>query len=247
MRKTALGTRRTRLGFGLFLLVVLPGFWAMSALAKPAVVPLRVSSDPYSDPGGQHRTQVEPDTFARGGTMVGTFQVGRAILGGASNIGWVRSRNRGRRFTHGFLPGITKIAGGPYDRVSDPSVAYDAAHRVWLISSLALDGAIPRGVAVIVNRSRHGRHWGRPVTVAAAQGSADFDKNWTRLRQPPLQSLLRALLHAVRRLRGRQPDQDEHLHRWRAHVERPGQHRRQLAGLWRSARRPAQRDGDRSD
>ena len=179
MRKTALGTRRTRLGFGLFLLVVLPGFWAMSALAKPAMAPLRVSSDPYSDPGGQHRTQVEPDTFARGRTMVGTFQVGRAILGGASNIGWVQSRNGGRRFTHGFLPGITKIVGGPYDRVSDPAVAYDAAHHVWLISSLALDGVIPRGVAVLVNRSRGGRRWGPPVTVAAAQGSADFDKNWT--------------------------------------------------------------------
>ena len=105
MRKTGLGTRRTRLGFGLFLLVVLPGIWAMSALANPAVAPLRVSSDPYSDPGGQHRTEVEPDTFARGRTMVGAFQVGRAILGGASNIGWVRSRNGGRRFTHGFLPG----------------------------------------------------------------------------------------------------------------------------------------------
>ena len=179
MRKTALGTRRTRLGFGLFLLVVLPGIWAMTALAKPVVAPLRVSSDPYSDPGGQHRTQVEPDTFARGRTMVGTFQVGRAILGGASNIGWVRSQNGGRRFTHGFLPGITKITGGPYDRVSDPAVAYDAAHHVWLISSLALDGVIPRGVAVLVNRSRGGRRWGPPVTVAAAQGSADFDKNWT--------------------------------------------------------------------
>jgi hypothetical protein len=42
-----------------------------------------------------------------------------------------------RATENGFLPGITKVAGGPYDVASDPSVAYDAAHRVWLISSLA--------------------------------------------------------------------------------------------------------------
>jgi BNR repeat protein len=62
--------------------------------------------------------------------------------------------------------------------VSDPSVAYDAAHRVWLISSLALSDP-PRGVAVLVSRSRDGAHWGAPVTVAAAGSGDDLDKNWT--------------------------------------------------------------------
>ena len=57
------------------------------------------------------------------------------------------SGNAAVRFDRGFLPGITKFAGGPYDRASDPSVAYDAAHRVWLISSLALVEGPLRGAA----------------------------------------------------------------------------------------------------
>jgi hypothetical protein len=60
--------------------------------------------------------------------------------GGSSNIGWATSTNGGSTWTNGFLPGITKIVNpaNPYDRVSDPSVAYDAKHNVWLISSLAI-------------------------------------------------------------------------------------------------------------
>ena len=179
------GIRWLRSGLGLFLGLALLGGWASAASLKSTAAAIQVSSDPYSDAGAQHRTQVEPDTFASGSTLVGAFQVGRAFGGGASNIGWIRSADGGQRFTHGFLPGITKVAGGPYDRVSDPSVAYDAAHRVWLISSLGLvEQPAVRGAAVLVSRwhpkRRHrGRHWGRPITIAAAQGTAEFDKNWT--------------------------------------------------------------------
>lgn len=166
-------------GFGLALTLALLGLWAPGASAKPTPSLLRVSTDPYSDPGGQHRTEVEPDTFSDGKQIVGAFQVGRTFTGGGSNIGWVSSPNGGKSFKSGFLPGITEVVGGPFDRVSDPSVAYDAAHRVWLISSLALDGQPLRGVEIVVSRSHDGRHWGSPLTLAAAQGGADFDKNWT--------------------------------------------------------------------
>jgi len=140
-----------------------------------AAVPLtRISTDPYSGGGSQHATEVEPDTFAAGSTIVGTFQVGRFFDGGSSNIGFSTSTNSGTSWTPGFLPGITTVGGGPFSRASDPSVAYDQRHGVWIISSLAMNGSTP--AAVVASRSADGLTWNSPVTVAT--GSFP-DKNWT--------------------------------------------------------------------
>src|SRR6266542_3362919 len=114
-------------------------FTAANAYANVALT--QVSSDPYADTQAQHRTEVEPDTFSFGSTIVSAFQVGRVFGGGSSNIGWATSTNGGTNWTHGFLPGITTNAGGTYLQASDPSVAFDARHNVWLISSLALNGS----------------------------------------------------------------------------------------------------------
>jgi BNR repeat-like domain len=151
---------------------------APSALAKPkAADVIRVSADPYTDPIGQHATEVEPDSFAIDSTVVAAFQAARRFAGGASNIGWATSRG-GKTFESGFLPGITVIADGPFDRASDPSVAYDARHRVWLISSLAHVEPLPFGAEMVVSRSADGIHWSDPVTVADGRPSGGLDKNW---------------------------------------------------------------------
>jgi hypothetical protein len=140
-----------------------------------------LSTDPYTNASSQHATEVEPDTFSSGSTIVSAFQVGRFFDGGASNIGWARSTDAGATWTKGFLPGITTAAGGSYARVSDASVAYDAAHNTWLIVSLPLPGA-GTGAAVVANRSTDGgATWGNPVTVAlAGTGNAgtNLDKTW---------------------------------------------------------------------
>src|SRR2546423_5469588 len=39
--------------------------------------PLQLSSDPYSNGMGQYQTEVEPDTYSYGSTIVATFQAGR--------------------------------------------------------------------------------------------------------------------------------------------------------------------------
>jgi hypothetical protein len=138
---------------------------------------VRVSTDPFTNTTSQHRTQVEPDTFSFGSTVVSTFQSGRFFDGGASDIGWATSTDGGSNWTHGFLPGITKYQGaGPYDRASDPSVAYDRRHNVWLISSLALLES-PGPAGVVVSRSSDGGlTWGNPALVA---GGTALDKNWS--------------------------------------------------------------------
>jgi hypothetical protein len=143
---------------------------ATTAYANVAIT--QVSSDPYTDAQAQHRTEVEPDTFRFGSTIVSAFQVGRVFGGGSSNIGWATSTDGGATWTHGFLPGITTNAGGTYLQASDPSVAFDARHNVWLISSLALNGS---RVDVLTSRSTNGgTTWGNPIVTA----TGSLDKNW---------------------------------------------------------------------
>ena len=73
------------------------------ALSSVDRVPLtRVSSDPFTSPTSQRATEVEPDTFAHGSTVVGTFQVGRFFSGGSTDIGFACSGDGGA--TWGPLP-----------------------------------------------------------------------------------------------------------------------------------------------
>jgi len=141
----------------------------------------QIAVDPFTNATSQHKTIVEPDTFSAGSTIVAAAQFGRFNDGGASDIGYSTSTNNGVSWTSGVMPGITPYTtpSGPYARVSDPSVAYDARHNVWMVSSLALNASLS-GAAVIISRSTTGGlSWTNPVTIAAVGAGQDFDKNWT--------------------------------------------------------------------
>ena len=160
--------------------VVLLALATVLALGGPAVAAVptqKVSSDPYTNASSFHRTQVEPDTFSFGSTIVSTFQTGRFSNGGASDLCWATSQDDGQTWATGCLPGTTVFAtpAGPWDRISDPAVSYDPEHDVWMISGLAITGTT--GKAVLVSRSTDGGlSWQNPVTVA--QNGAFFDKEW---------------------------------------------------------------------
>ena len=142
---------------------------------------VQISTDPFTVAPGQHSTEVEPHVISNGTTMVAAFQLGRipqnaGVGGGATAIGWATSTDSGATWTHGSLPGLTKGEGtGLYDAASDPVVAYDAKHTVWMIASLPLLSA-SQTPAVVVSRSSDGVNWGNPVSVDPA--SASSDKNW---------------------------------------------------------------------
>jgi hypothetical protein len=146
---------------------------AAGAAGLPALV--TTTSDPFTNASSQHRTAVEPDSYSFGSTIVEVTQLGRFVDGGSSDIGWGTSTDGGSTWNHGTLPGITVYRSGPFDRVSDPSVAYDAEHHLWLVSSLAFDAGPSNAAAVVVSRSTDGIHWSGPVTVATNPGA---DKNW---------------------------------------------------------------------
>jgi hypothetical protein len=150
------------------------------ALTVPAPPPpglLALSHDPYTNTSSEHATEVEPDTLSNGPTLVSAFQVGRFTNGGSNDIGWATSTDGGQHWSNGLLSGITTFqGGGTWARASDPSVAYDAKHGVWLIASLVLDSsATGRGVAV--NRSTDGVTWGSSANAVTSTG-AFLDKDW---------------------------------------------------------------------
>ncbi len=145
----------------------------------------QISADPFTNSPtsttlhDQHKTEVEPDTFAVGKTFVSAFQVGRVFDGGASDIGFATSTDGGSTFTSGLLPGTTSFSTptGIYARASDASVAFDAKHGVWLISFLGLFPNGTRSVDVLVSRSTDGLNWSNPIVV---NNDGHFnDKNWT--------------------------------------------------------------------
>jgi hypothetical protein len=134
------------------------------------VVTRQLSRDPFTG-GGQHETQVEPDSASFGSTIVAVFQSGRLFDGGAEGTGWATSRDAGRTWRSGFLPRVS-------DRVSDPVVAYDRVHRTWLIGTLSVaSSAGGESSQLLVNRSPDGISWSRPV-VAADDPTEDYDKEW---------------------------------------------------------------------
>jgi hypothetical protein len=173
-RRIARGLRRVAV-VPLSILAVM----AMSSAASANVPFKNVSHDPFTNLAGNlwHQTQVEPDTFGWGSTIVAVFQTGRYTDGGSDDTGWATSTDAGATWHHGFMPGITAESNppGPYLRVSDPSVAYDPKHKVWLGFSLTVDNVN----TALVNRSTDGGlTWRKPVIVSTPSGGADYDKTW---------------------------------------------------------------------
>jgi Ca2+-binding RTX toxin-like protein len=138
------------------------------------VLSRQLSRDRLLDEPAQHETQVEPSSAAFGSTIVTIFQSGRHLGGGAAGIGWATSRNAGTTWRSGFLPHDADV-----DTLSDPVVAYDARHRVWLAATLseAEGSGGDIGLGIFINRSTDGIKWGRPID-AATDRSERYDKEW---------------------------------------------------------------------
>ena len=149
-----------------------PAKRATTAAAQLSVV----SQDPYTEATTFHRTEVEPDTFAFGSTIVSAFQAGRGPVRGASNLGWAVSTDEGSTWTGGFLPGTTMQATppGPWRRATDPSITYDAMHDTWLIFGLES----PRHHSVFVSRSTDGAQTFDEPIIVDASDAVNFDKTW---------------------------------------------------------------------
>jgi hypothetical protein len=177
---------------------------ALTTSASANVVLQQIAFDPFTNVSSQHRTIVGPDTFSFGSTIVAAAQAGRFYDDGASGIVVSTSTNNGfGPWTNTVLPGMTAFTNpvGLYDRVSDPSVAYDAKHNVWLIASLGLQPALggTSGREILISRSTTGGvTWGNPVIppvppppppLLATSPTQNFDKPWIVCDNTPTSSL----------------------------------------------------------
>jgi hypothetical protein len=122
---------------------------------------------------GQHPSVVEPSAASSGTGVVAVFQLGRYRDGAAEANGFATSADGGRTWRSGILPGLT--ISGPWARASDPVVAWDALHGVWLASSLVVTQDTS-GLAV--NRSTDGVSWAPPVAAVPNAGGISYDKEW---------------------------------------------------------------------
>jgi len=120
---------------------------AVFAVPLTAQTPRKISTDNFTNSDSDHKTEVEPSSFAWGSTIVSAFHVARRPSSegwGSADVGFATSTNGGKTWKYGNLPGLTvNYEGGSYGAASDPSVAYDAKHGQWLISSLPLAGLNP--------------------------------------------------------------------------------------------------------
>ncbi len=166
------------LTFALVCLVLCGASFRAFGQEAAAVTLTQISSDPFTVPPGQHATEVEPHVLANGTTLVSAFQTGRIAPGGATAIGWATSTDGGATWTNGFLPGLTSgSGGGPYSAASDPAVAYDAKHGVWMIATLPIASGGVEAPAVVVSRSTDGGlTWNDPVNVTP--DVVNSDKSW---------------------------------------------------------------------
>jgi hypothetical protein len=155
----------------LSLLAIISFVTAIPGFAQTANL-VQLSQDPFVNASSQHLTEVEPAAFAYGNTIVAAFQVARIYGGGGADIGFATSKDGGKTWIHGLLPGLTVYyQGGSNSAASDASVAYDAKHGMWLISTLPIGS----NYLVATSRSADGLTWSNPVYVT---NSIYSDKNW---------------------------------------------------------------------
>ena len=104
---------RVFIGTPVFLLALVASL-AFSAGIAHAATSTDISTDPFTQATcaasttTNYHTEVEPDTFSFGSTIVAAYQVGRVFDGGACAIGFATSTNNGSTWTTGLLPDITK-------------------------------------------------------------------------------------------------------------------------------------------
>ncbi len=126
-------------------------------------------------------TQTEPDIAVDPNDpqiVVAVFQQGRFSDGGSVDPGFATSHDGGQTWAHGNLPELTTAVGGPYQRASDPAVAFGPDGAVYA-TTIPFDATTCR-TAVSVQRSDDGGlTWGAPVFPQEDDDCQLFnDKNW---------------------------------------------------------------------
>lgn len=142
----------------------------------PVEKSIRVSRD-ILEAGGGSEPETQTETFfalnpANDKHLLAGYQEGRFVDGGARGLTYAISTDGGRSWREGLIPGLTRSNGGPYQRASDPWVAFGPDNRAYY-ASLAFNETSPANGIYVSASDDGGRSWGDPVAVHVTE--ADFD------------------------------------------------------------------------
>jgi hypothetical protein len=138
---------------------------------------VRVSRDILDPINGPAQPETETEPFIaidpeNPAHLLASYQEDRFQNGGCRNLTTAVSFNGGATWQETPLPNLTIAAGGPYQRVSDPWVAFGSGGRAYLVS-LGFDETSPRNGVYLSTSEDGGRTWGDPVAVHS--GTQTFD------------------------------------------------------------------------
>jgi len=157
-----------------------PAVSGIGGEAKGKKTPGRVSRDIVPPDGGpgQEETEAEPYLAIDPGNdlrLLAGYQEGRFVDGGARALTWAFSKNGGRTWSEGAVPGLAQFSGGTFQRASDPWVAYGPGGRAYYASLLFNETSPDNGVYVSTSEDG-GRNWGPPVAVHKGDANNFDDK-----------------------------------------------------------------------
>jgi BNR/Asp-box repeat len=141
---------------------------------------VRVSQDVLAPDGGsaaQPETETEP-FFAidpqNPKHLLAVYQEDRFEDGGCRALTSAVSFNGGATWRETLLPNLSVADGGPYERISDPWVAFGSGGRAYF-ASIALDETSPPHGIFLSASDDGGLTWGDPVAVHSDTSAQTFD------------------------------------------------------------------------
>ncbi len=96
--------------------------------------------------------------------LLAGYQVSRFEDGGARALGFSTSFDGGASWTDGLIPNATIATSGPWERTSDPWVAFGADGRAYF-ASLLFNNSTPDNAIGVSTSDDGGLTWGPPVEV----------------------------------------------------------------------------------
>ena len=126
-------------------------------------------------------TVVEPDVAVSPvdrNVAIAAAHDSRYSDGGAVDITVAWTSDAGASWHHQPVQGITTATGGPYDRASDPVVAFGPDGTAYL-SVLLIDATTCPSAVAVLRSTDGGKTWGKP-SYAHTSKSCNYsdDKNW---------------------------------------------------------------------
>ncbi|HET9211453.1 MAG TPA: sialidase family protein [Thermoanaerobaculia bacterium] len=138
---------------------------------------VRVSGDILAPGGGPAQPETETEPFfaidpENPKHLLASYQEDRFEDGGCRSLTSAVSFNGGLTWQESLLPRLTLANGGPYQRTSDPWVAFGTGGRAYF-ASLGFDETTAQNGVYLSSSDDGGRTWSDPVAVHS--GTTTFD------------------------------------------------------------------------